>query len=229
MQRPSVNDPKSSASRFRRRRFEFIKKLIIPMLEEKETLRIIDIGGRRDYWNLLEPEHARRLSIVILNNEEIELGVGAREDDALDVTYALGDACNMAQFETGSFDLAHSNSVIEHVGSLQNMARMADEVRRVGRAYYIQTPYLWFPIEPHYGVPLFHWLPKAARASIGWRRKIGYRAKAQKYRTAMALADHTELVDMTLMRELFPDGELHKERFLGLVKSLVVTRPGTPA
>lgn len=229
MKRPSVNSRDSFASRFRRRRFRIIQSLLEPMLAEKDRLRVLDVGGRRDYWELLEPAVASRLSITILNNEAPELEVGVAPDDGLDVTYALGDACDMPQHGDGEFDLAHSNSVIEHVGSLTNMARMADEMRRVGRAYYIQTPYLWFPIEPHYGVPFFHWLPGPTRARMGWKRKVGYRARMEDYRASLALADHTELVDQTLMRELFPDGELVKERVALLVKSLIAVRPAAGA
>ena len=227
MKRPAVNRPDSFASRFRRRRFEMILDLIRPMLEEKDRLRVLDIGGRRDYWELLPPEIAPRLEILILNNEDVELETGARPEDGLDVTYVLGDACDMPQYAAGAFDLAHSNSVIEHVGPLQNMARMADETRRVARAYYVQTPYLWFPMEPHYGVPFFHWLPAPTRARLGWRNKIGWRAQMPTYRDSLALADHTSLVDQTLMRELFPDGTLIKERFALMVKSLIVTRAAT--
>jgi hypothetical protein len=224
VKRPAVNRPDSLASRFRRRRFRLIRELLAPLLAEQERVRILDIGGRRDYWELLEPEEAARLSIIILNNEEVELDTGKRPDDGLDIEYLLGDACDMPQFADRSFDLAHSNSVIEHVGSLQNMARMADETRRVARAYYVQTPYLWFPIEPHYGVPFFHWLPAATRARLGWRNKIGYRAKMPTYRASLALTDHTELVDQTLMRELFPDARLVKERAALMVKSLIALR-----
>lgn len=224
MKRPAVNRPDSLASRFRRRRFELILELLAPLLAQKDRVRVLDIGGRRDYWELAPPEIAPRLEILILNNEDVELETGAKPDDGLDVTYVLGDACEMPQYGDGSFDLAHSNSVIEHVGSLQNMARMADETRRVSRAYYVQTPYLWFPIEPHYGVPFFHWLPAATRAQLGWKRKIGYRAQMPTWRASAALADHTELVDRTLMRELFPDAEHRRERFALMTKSLIAFR-----
>jgi hypothetical protein len=225
VKRPDVNDPASAASRFRRRRFRMVEDLIRPMLPESGRLRILDVGGRRDYWDLVDPELAPRLSLTIMNNEPVELDDHRRDDDPIEVDYVLGDATAMPEYGDGAFDLVHSNSVIEHVGGLTAMARMADEIRRVGRAYYVQTPYLWFPIEPHYGVPFFHWLPKAARARINARRKVGYRPKAPSYREALAWIDHTELVDQTLMRALFPDGKLVKERVALLVKSLIVLRP----
>lgn len=225
MKRPSVNDPRSRASRFRRRRFALIEALMAPMPARQPRLRVLDVGGRRDYWDLLDPEIAPRLSITILNNEPVEIESHIRPDDPIEVDYALGDACEMPQYADGSFDLVHSNSVLEHVGSLGNMARMADEVRRTARARYVQTPYLWFPIEPHYGVPFFHWLPGPTRAQLGWRRKIGYRSRMKTYRASLALADYTELVDQTLMRQLFPDAELVKERVALLVKSLIAARP----
>ncbi|WP_255695553.1 methyltransferase domain-containing protein [Rhodohalobacter sp. 614A] len=54
--------------------------------------------------------------------------------------YVQGDALDMHMFEDKSFDVVFSNSVIEHVGSFENQRRFADEVRRVGKAYWVQTP-----------------------------------------------------------------------------------------
>lgn len=225
--RPQVNDPRSRASRFRRRRFAIIEGLIRDLLKGREgRIRVLDIGGRRDYWDLLDPELAPRLSVVVLNNEELELETGRRAaDDPIETAYEIGDACAMPQYADGSFDLVHSNSVIEHVGSLGRMAEMAAEIRRTGRAYYVQTPYLWFPIEPHYGVPFFHWLPRAARASIGAKRKIGYRTRPRSFEMAMGFADHTELIDAPVMRALFPDAEIRREKVALLTKSLIAVRP----
>lgn len=220
--RPDHNNPRSWTSRFRLNRFKTIENLI-RKFNKSEKIKILDVGGRRDYWNLLSKDIVPRTSITLFNFES-ELNIHAVENDPLEIQYMQGDGCDMPEFQNQSFDLVHSNSVIEHVGSLQNMARFADEVRRVGNAYYIQTPYLWFPIEPHYGVPFVHWLPGPARAQLLNHYKLGYAGRVSDYRTAIMTADHTQIVDKKLMHELFPDGVLLKERFALMTKSLIVTR-----
>ncbi|RMF37243.1 MAG: class I SAM-dependent methyltransferase [Alphaproteobacteria bacterium] len=221
--RPDTNDPRSRASRFRRARFRRLDALLRGIVAKKGRARVLDIGGRRDYWRLLDPELAPHVELTLLNYED-ELAVGRDEADTMDVTYVQGDGCAMPQYGDASFDLAHSNSVIEHVGSLENMIRFADETRRVGEAYYMQTPYLWFPIEPHYGAPFFHWLPAPTRAQLNNRFNIRYTKRREDYRAAAINADHIELVDQWLVRRLFPDGTLYRERFALMTKSLIVIR-----
>jgi hypothetical protein len=223
--RPDNNDPGSRASRFRKARFQRLEALLSAIIARKGHATVLDIGGRRDYWRLLDAALAPKISLTLLNFEE-ELAIGRDEGDSMDVTYVQGDGCAMPQYGDRSFDLAHSNSVLEHVGSLQNMVRFADETRRVGAAYYMQTPYLWFPIEPHYGVPVFHWLPAPTRAQLNNRFRIGYAARREDYRVSAAAADHIQMVDQHMVRQLFPDGALYKERFLLMVKSLTVIREG---
>ena len=58
-------------------------------------------------------------------------------------------------FKDKSFDAVFSNSVIEHVGTFEDQKMMANEVIRVTNFYFIQTPNLYFPIEPHFLVPFF--------------------------------------------------------------------------
>src|SRR3546814_10323990 len=66
-----------------------------------------------------------------------------------------------------SFDIAHSNSVIEHVITWDNMKNFARETRRVAAWHYVQTPYFWFPVDPHfYKLPFYHWLPRPLRAKL---------------------------------------------------------------
>lgn len=221
--RPDNNNPDSWSSRFRKKRFKSIENMIRSLQSSKEKVKILDVGGRRDYWNLLSSEMKSKVCISIINyNNEFKSESAVNE--SIDVKYMEGDGCNMPEFEDQSFDLVHSNSVIEHVGSLQRMADFADEVRRVGNTYYIQTPYLWFPIEPHYGLPFVHWLPGPTRAGLLSRYKLGYGGRARDYRTALMTADHTQIVDKKLMRELFPDGTLVKERFALMTKSLIMMR-----
>ena len=59
--------------------------------------------------------------------------------------YVVADGCHLP-FADDAFDMAFSNSVIEHVPDHEAFSR---ELARVGRSYYVQTPNKWFPIEPH--------------------------------------------------------------------------------
>ncbi len=64
-------------------------------------------------------------------------------------------------FGDREFDIAFSNSVIEHVPP-ELQAAFAAEVSRVADRYFVQTPNRYFPIEPHYQLPLFQFLPRQA-------------------------------------------------------------------
>lgn len=55
----------------------------------------------------------------------------------------------MKQFQDNEFDAVFSNSVIEHVGDYEAQRQMANEIMRVGKRYFVQTPNFYFPIEPH--------------------------------------------------------------------------------
>jgi Methyltransferase domain len=226
--RPEVNNPKSMSSRFRKKRFGHIETLIRDVLKYKDEARILDIGGRRDYWQMLAPDLTGRV-ILTISNLAVEIDIGKQENDPIDVRYVVADACHMPEFPDGSFDLAHSNSVIEHVGSLHNMVRFSDEVRRVGNGYYVQTPNLWFPIEPHFGVPFLHWLPAPTRARLVSRYRIGFGARVSDYREALDKVDHIQIINEFAVRNLFPDAEIRRERFALLVKSVTAIRPFLPS
>ena len=90
------------------------------------------------------------------------------------VRCVVGDARQVQEFSDFAFDLAHSNSVIEHVGRWRDMAAMVLEVRRVARSYFAQTPYFWFPREPHARFPMLHWMPESWRYRILMARDCGY-------------------------------------------------------
>jgi ubiquinone/menaquinone biosynthesis C-methylase UbiE len=135
--------------------------------------------------------------------------------------FVEGNACSLPQFPDNSFDLVHSNSVIEHVGSWTNMEAFAREVRRLAPRYYVQTPYQWFPFEPHWMAPFVHWLSVRARA----RWVMTFRKAARgDYGWAMRAIQAISLLDKTEMRYLFSDARHLDERFLGLTKSLLAIR-----
>ena len=71
-----------------------------------------------------------------------------------------------------------SNSVIEHVPP-QLQSKFAEEVARVATRYFVQTPNRYFPIEPHYQLPLFQFLPKGIRKALNKRFALGWQANGQ--------------------------------------------------
>jgi SAM-dependent methyltransferase len=72
------------------------------------------------------------------------------------------DATERLPFADREFDLAYSNSVIEHIAPERRRA-FASEVRRIARGWWVQTPAMSFPIEPHSLLPGAHWLPISLR------------------------------------------------------------------
>jgi hypothetical protein len=180
---------------------------------------VLDLGGTSDYWRAVGIDflHDNGFQITILNFESSELGEGPFKT-------LVGDACAV-ELPDMSYDLVHSNSVIEHVGDWDRMEQFAKEVRRLAPAYYVQTPNWWFPIEPHfYKVPMFQWLPKSIRASILYHLPIAHSGRIRDRERAMEIVKTTRLLTPRQMRRLFPDGELLRERFGGLTKSLIMTR-----
>ena len=117
------------------------------------------------------------------------------------------DATARLPFDDGEFDLVYSSSVVEHLAPADRAAYAA-EIRRVGRAYWVQTPALSFPVEPHALLPFAHWLPPRLRRPY-WR---------------LGVAGQWE--DIALLRrgdlaQLFPDGEVVAERLGPLAKSWI--------
>jgi len=89
----------------------------------------------------------------------------------------------------------------------------------------VQTPYRYFPVEPHWLFPGFQFLPLAARVAVSRRWPLGH-VRSPKVPSAAAVRDVTsvELLTLTELRSLFPDAHVYRERFCGLVKSIVAYR-----
>jgi hypothetical protein len=181
--------------------------------------RILDVGGTPFNWLLLDV----RPRITIVNMPR------AREafDEHFTSVFADGRALPFADH---SFDIVFSNSVIEHVGDGESQRQFAEEITRVGRAYWVQTPNRIFPVEPHLLTPFLHFLPAA------WQRRI-----ARKF-TVWALIERPSpdrwefyiehylrdirLLDAGDLRRLFPGAEIVRERLGGLTKALIAVRRG---
>jgi hypothetical protein len=73
------------------------------------------------------------------------------------VTYQQITSSWPLPFADGSFDIATSNAVLEHVGSEENQRRFVAELMRIGRRVFVIVPLRYFPVEHHTSIPLLHW------------------------------------------------------------------------
>lgn len=224
-----TRDPNSLSTRLRRRRDIKLRQLIASIATPKGSISILDMGGTVEYWERVGVEFLREhgASVTLINRFAGELSDAKTYDGIF--SYAVGDACDLSQFKDKVFDLAHSNSVIEHVYTWENMKAFARETRRVANFYYVQTPYFWFPIDPHYyRMPLFHWFPRPTRAWLLSTFAIAHSGRVKTVDAAYEIVDAARLLDFRQFKFLFPDSSTEFERFGGLPKSMIAIRSSAP-
>jgi hypothetical protein len=217
---------RSMGFRLRQKRSKRILDLIDRVYANRRKVEIIDVGGTREYWNIIPIEYLRRRNVRITI---VNLTVPPNSFDMQDTVFSevQGDGCNLKEINNNQFDIAHSNSVIEHVGGLNRMRGFAKEMRRVGVSYYVQTPNYFYPIEPHFLFPFFHWLPVCIRLRLAMKFQLGCFPRASNIDEARGFVDLCQLLKKRTLLELFPDARLYKERLFLLVKSFVLIRDGT--
>lgn len=195
----------SPTNRCRQQRNEEFKRRF-PNLAD---MRVLDLGGTAISWRVAGLR-AQHVTIVNL----------ARPGDPAEpwIDAVQGDAC-VGGF--GKFDLVFSNSVLEHVGGHARRQQFADVVQDSAPAYWVQTPYRYFPIEPHWLFPGFQFLPFPARVAITKHWNVGHNPALKDHAEATALVASTELISATEMRAYFPGSKIWYERFGVLPKSIV--------
>jgi len=170
----------------------------------RDCRRVLDIGGVPGTWT-----NSHFAEEVILLNV-------LPKPALCPLPYVQADA-RATPFADRTFDLAFSNSAIEHVGGLADQRRFASEMLRVGGDIYCQTPNRWFPIEPHHLALFLHWLPEAwfTAGVHRWLTINGWRGKPRETIRFLTRAE---------LRELFPGCQVRVERFLWWPKSFAVWR-----
>jgi hypothetical protein len=182
----------------------------ISILELKAGDRVIDLGGTCAIWEFVEAP----LEITIVNLPGVDVRKPAQTRHRFH--FVAGDATAL-HFPDDHFDLVFSNSVIEHVGGEQKELAFACEVRRLAPAYYVQTPSIWFPLEPHTGIPFWWAMPQSTRNRILARWKSRLPAWTE-------MVEGTTVISRKKLQAYFPDGKLVTERIAGIPKSYSVYR-----
>ena len=201
--------------RFRERRFGFFLSLL-KRVRSTKPIRILDVGGTEVFWKRMKFSH-RDVHITLLNREKEP--VKSERFSCLQ-----GDACDLSVFNDKEYEVVFSNSVIEHLCATENQVKMAREVRRVGKNYFVQTPNYYFPLEPHWMFPFFQFLPLSARVSLTMNLNLGHYNKATSVEEAYSRVNEVKLLTENKMKAVFPDGKVYREKFFGMVKSITMYR-----
>ena len=198
---------------WRRKRLALFVRLVSPKLDQ----RLLDVGGSPAFWTEYPVIFG---GIDVLNIHPFE---GAQNLE-YHIQTCCGDGCAL-QFADKSYDIAFSNSVIEHVGAWVKQQAFAKEMRRVGKCVWIQTPAFGCPVEPHYLLPFVHWLPKNIRKKIiRWLSPRFWMQRPSESEITDML-ETTRLLTKREMRTLFPDCEIYTEHLLGFIpKSYIAVR-----
>nr|WP_231991706.1 class I SAM-dependent methyltransferase [Mycobacterium ulcerans] len=177
-------------------------------------MRVLDLGGTPESWRLAP---VRPTAVTTVNLLPIESQITG-------ITAIQGDACLLpSTIANDHFDLVFSNSLLEHVGGHVRRQRLADNVHRLADRHWVQTPYRYFPIEPHWLFPGIQWLPYEARVQISMRWNCGY-IRTHTREEAQEQVDELDLIGIAQMRRYFPSSLIWYERFAGLIKSLVAIK-----
>ena len=201
----------SLGNQFREKRFLFFLKKINKM---QKPVTILDIGGKINFWENRDLAGNNEYKITIVNIEK-ETSIYSN------IHCEIGDATNLNKFNTKSFNIVHSNSVIEHLYNFNNQSKMASEIIRVGQKHIVQTPNKYFFIEPHYLLPFFQFFPDKLKYLILTKTKLS-RLKTWDKNFAKQYIKEIRLLNLKEIKLLFPTSKIYFEKFLGMNKSFTM-------
>lgn len=209
-----VDSPTSAGAKARSRRWEITRR----RFPDIEDMHVVDLGGTAEAWHRspLQPAHVTVVNLFEPGTSTDR--VTAVTGDACDAVQVLKDAVGHARF-----DLVFSNSVLEHVGGHANRARLAEATRELAPYHWVQTPYRYFPVEPHWLFPGMQFLPVAARTKIALSWPLAH-SPSRSLAEARESVLWTELIGIAELQDYFPESEILRERVAGLTKSIIAVK-----
>jgi hypothetical protein len=197
---------------FRQKRMKYFINYVNTI--DKVSVNILDLGGTPFFWERLGFANSKKVRITILNHF-------AEDCPYSNISCIVGSATDISTYPKEPFDIIFSNSTIEHLFTYENQKQMASNILGYGNKFFIQTPNYYFPLEPHFIFPFFHYLPIKFKIYLITHFSLGSYAKAKNYKSALKLIEEIKLLEPRQMRELFPGLQILFEKFLFLNKSII--------
>lgn len=201
---------------WRKKRF----KLFLTKIQPHKSDVLLDVGGYPQFW-LNYPQSVARIDTLNLH-----LHGGWHPENYPEYCFQriVGDGCAM-DFPEQSYDIVFSNSVIEHLSTLERQRAFASEILRVGKRVWVQTPAYECPIEPHFLTPFIHWLPRKLQKQLARYFSVWGLVNRPNSEQVEEMVHTTRLLNKQEFGILFPDCEIITERLWGLFpKSYIAVR-----
>jgi len=194
--------------------------------------RILDLGSESglNIFTVLRGTAVKPENVYIADIEPTLIEKGQRDFGFVPVL--IGETEKLP-FKDGFFDIVFCSSVIEHVTvpkdlvwasksgfkfrreALVRQTEFAQEVQRLGRQFFVQTPYRFFPIESHTWFPLLSFVPRRTLIPI---LRILNKFWIKKTKPDWNLLTKKELAGM------FKDSRIVCERSFGMIKSIMAIK-----
>ncbi len=217
---------KRYSQKFKQNRKDLFYKYLTVSPED----RVLDFGGYDGSWlAFLIPSKGEELYVADIATQALETA-----NKKYGFKTILLDESGKIPFEDNYFDVIFCNSVIEHVTvdkdeiykiktnrefkekSFARQKFLADEIRRVSKKYFVQTPYRHFFIESHTWFPSFFiYLPRTFQIKLI--------QLLSKYWVKSSTPD-VNLLTVKDMRRLFPEAEIIQEKSFFMTKSLIAIK-----
>lgn len=216
---------KHYSKKARLKRGEMFKRLLSPGKESK----ILDLGGwdGAHIYSIVKNDY----NITIADISETSLKKAREQYHYKTVLIDESEKLNFADKE---FDIVFCNSVIEHVtlpknkiwntkstkefqeAAFKRQKQFADEIRRIGKSYFVQTPFKYFIVESHSWLPgIIVFLPRNILIkTLKLFNKFWFKKTSPDW----------NLLTIKNMKFLFPDAEVHLEKSLGMIKSIIAVK-----
>jgi ubiquinone/menaquinone biosynthesis C-methylase UbiE len=195
----------------RKRKLEVFFELV----KNTQTIKVLDVGGEIGNTSLLFDLLPNKKNISVINISEEDIRAISKAYPEVDAR--VGDACKLP-WPDNYFDIVYSNAVIEHVGDFEKQKKMASEVMRVGKKWFVTTPNRWYPFEFHMRLPFVTWLPFHGYLKAG--SLICFNHVKRRY-VFFQKIEHLRLMTANELRMCFPDSRIIEQRVTFLPETLI--------
>ncbi|MDQ3020004.1 MAG: class I SAM-dependent methyltransferase [Bacteroidota bacterium] len=207
------NNEDSISNKLRKKRLEFFLKFCDHL---KKPVTILDLGGSDYHWRNSNFRNNKDYHIMIVNNEVPDI------KNFRNICFIKKDVRDLEFFDDKEYDLVYSNSLLEHLNKFEEQKNLAEEIKRIGKHHFIQTPNYYFPLEPHFLFPFFQFLSDKAKTNLLLKYNLGWYGRQDEQSKALELSSSIRLLKKSELKDIFPGSQIYTEKYFFLNKSFTV-------